>query len=102
MSFFNQVYAIVNQIPMGFVTTYGDIARALGTRDARKVGWALHGNPDPATPCHRVVSKAGALAPSYAFGGANEQKSKLLSEGVTFDNNIVNLRKHHWQPTKKI
>lgn len=85
MNFFQQVYALVQQIPPGYVTTYGDIARALGTRDARRVGHALHANPSgDITPCHRVVTKEGKLSESYAFGGSIEQYAKLVSEGVTF------------------
>ncbi len=65
--------------------TYGQIAEVLGTRDARKVGWALHANPDGSkVPCHRVVNKDGRLAPGYAFGGPNEQRNRLLAEGVRF------------------
>ncbi|MBP9702497.1 MGMT family protein [Candidatus Woesebacteria bacterium] len=85
MTFFEQVYTLVQQVPAGYVTTYGDIARALGTRDARRVGHALHANPSgDTTPCHRVVNKDGKLSESYAFGGTMEQYAKLIEEGVTF------------------
>lgn len=94
-NFFERVYKIVRQIPEGKVATYGEIARALGTRDARRVGHALHANPSgEVTPCHRVVAKDGRLAPSYAFGGPNEQKAKLTEEGVIFvDDMHVDLKK---------
>ena len=96
MSFFTQVYELTRQIPAGKVTTYGELARALGTRDARRVGQALHANPDgDLTPCHRVVAKDGRLAPHYAFGGSLEQYAKLVSEGVTFlDRDHVDLSRH--------
>lgn len=95
MNFFSRVYALVRQIPEGRVTTYGQIARALGTRDARRVGHALHANRDENTPCHRVVTKDGQLSESYAFGGSFEQYAKLKSEGVTFiDRTHVNLSRH--------
>lgn len=116
-SFFSQVYALVRQIPEGYVTTYGEIARALGTRDARRVGhlarvdeftrvkagahhartvgWALHANKDSNTPCHRVVTKDGKLSESYAFGGSIEQAGKLKEEGIKFlDRTHVDLSKH--------
>lgn len=65
--------------------TYGQIADAIGTRDARRVGQALHANRDVSdVPCHRVVNKDGRLAPGYAFGGPSEQKNRLLAEGVKF------------------
>ena len=95
---FEQVYEIVRQIPKEKVTTYGAIARRLGTKDARKIGFALHANPDPETPCHRVVNKDGGLADSYAFGGWEKQKEKLLAEGVIFaSEKIVDLKKWFWE-----
>lgn len=95
-SFFSQVYALVRQIPEGKVTTYGEIARALGTRDSRRVGHALHANSDgDLTPCHRVVTKDGKLSESYAFGGSIEQYAKLKEEGIIFlDRTHVDLEKH--------
>ena len=98
MSFFDEVYKVVKQVPKGKVTTYGEIARALGTKDARKVGWALHVNSDPKTPCHRVVNKEGKLAANFAFDGEAEQKRRLESEGVVFEQNKVDLEEHLWLP----
>lgn len=72
--------------------TYGQIAETIGTRDARRVGHALHANKNPLVPCHRVVNKDGRLAPNYAFGGWLEQKNRLLAEGVEFaDDNHVRM-----------
>jgi len=95
MNFFDQVYDLVRKIPEGYVTTYGEIARALGTIDSRRVGHALHANPSgDLTPCHRVVTKDGKLSESYAFGGSIEQYAKLIEEGVTFlDRTHVDLNK---------
>lgn len=93
--FFRQVYAKVQQIPKGRVTTYGAIAKSLHTNDARRIGHALHANPDAgAIPCHRVVFADGRLAPSYAFGGSDEQRRRLVFEGVPFlANGNVDLKK---------
>jgi methylated-DNA-protein-cysteine methyltransferase related protein len=85
MGLFEDVYKVVKTIPAGKVMTYGQVAAAVGTRDARRVGQALHANKDRNVPCHRVVFADGRLAPGYAFGGAEEQKKKLLAEGVEFD-----------------
>lgn len=82
--FFERVYEEVKKIPEGMVMTYGQIALKLGTKDARRVGHALHANRDKDTPCHRVVNKDGRVAPSYAFGGYHEQRNRLLAEGVKF------------------
>lgn len=89
MSFFQQVYKIVRQIPIGRVMTYGDVAKILRTEANRAVsgsvvGWALHANRDAETPCHRVVFADGHLAAGYAFGGEGKQREKLESEGVKF------------------
>jgi methylated-DNA-protein-cysteine methyltransferase-like protein len=83
-NFFERVYDEVRKIPCGRVMTYGQVASRLGTRDARRVGHALHANKDQMCPCHRVVNKEGRVAPSYAFGGFHEQRNRLLSEGVKF------------------
>jgi methylated-DNA-protein-cysteine methyltransferase-like protein len=83
-NFFKQVHGVVKAIPAGKVMTYGQIAKILGTQDARKVGWALHGNKNPKIPCHRVVNREGRVALNYAFDGWKEQKRKLLAEGVAF------------------
>ena len=98
-NFFKQVYDVVCQIPLGKVATYGQIAQILGTKDARKVGWALHGNTNPNIPCHRVVNKNGGVATNYAFDGWAEQKRKLLAEGVSFiSEKEVDLKNFLWQP----
>lgn len=93
-NFFERVYEIVRKIPEGKVMTYGQVASELSTKDARRVGHALHANRDRKTPCHRVVNKEGRLAPSYAFGGYHEQRNRLLVEGVKFlDDFHVDLKK---------
>lgn len=92
---FEKVYEIVKTIPKGKVMTYGQIAKELGTRDPRKVGWALHANKSEEVPCHRVVSKEGAVAKNFAFEGAEGQRKRLLLEGVSFvDETHVDLEKH--------
>ncbi len=96
---FDRVYEIVAKIPKGKVATYGQIAKIVGTRDSRKVGWALHANTDKVRPCHRVVNKNGKVATGYAFGGWEEQKGKLIAEGIVFkDEKNVDLEKFLWNP----
>lgn len=86
VSFFERVYKAVRSVPAGYVTTYGDIARAIGTKDSRRIGHALHANPTQDTPCHRVVFADGSLASGFAFGGLKEQLRLLEYEGVVFTN----------------
>jgi len=84
-----QVYELVKKIPKGQVITYGQIARQLGKpHAARAVGNILHHNYDANVPCHRVVNQEGKVATRFAFGGAEEQKKRLLLEGVRFKDKI--------------
>ena len=99
MEFFKAVYLKVQEIPIGKVSTYGDIARALGhPHMARQMGWALHANPTPIlVPCHRVVNREGRLANSFKFGGADCQERLLKDEGVAVHNHIVDLEKYRYK-----
>lgn len=104
MSFYDEVYKVVVQIPKGKVATYGQIARILcSPKASRAVGYALHFNPMPGIiPCHRVVGRDGRMADSFAFGGISSQAELLASEGVEFDEDYkVNLDKYQWEYGKK-
>jgi methylated-DNA-[protein]-cysteine S-methyltransferase len=80
----SHVYDIVAQIPEGKVTTYGDIAKALGHPGAsRVIGRILNKNPNPIlTPCHRVIKSNGNIG-GYAFG-KTRKKELLKKEGLRF------------------
>ena len=100
-NFFERVYKIARQIPEGKVTSYGAIAKALGTaRSARMVGWAMnncHNRED--IPAHRVVNRKGLLTGKHHFDGTNLMQQLLENEGVVvIDNQIVDFEKHFWQP----
>lgn len=100
-NFFERVYAVARQIPFGRVTTYGAIAKALGTaRSARMVGWAMnasHLRED--IPAHRVVNRKGMLTGKHHFDGTNLMQQLLESEGIRVkDNQIVDFEVHFWQP----
>ncbi|MDQ3848491.1 MAG: MGMT family protein [Thermoproteota archaeon] len=79
-----EVYNIVSRIPEGKVTTYGDIAKALGhPRASRAIGRILNRNPNPIlTPCHRVIKSDGKIG-GYAFGKMRK-KELLKKEGLFF------------------
>lgn len=97
MSFFDKVYDAVKKIPKGRVTTYGEIAKFVGNpRAARVVGYALHVNPQPGViPCHRVVNREGRLAPGFAFGGVDVQRSMLEEENIQVsEDGYVDLSKY--------
>lgn len=91
-----QVFELVSQIPSGKVTTYGELARAVGI-NPRQVGYILHHNTDPTRfPCHRVVKSDGKVASGYAFGGPGKQQERLEAEGVLFVNGKIDLAKFGW------
>jgi methylated-DNA-protein-cysteine methyltransferase-like protein len=91
-----KVYAQVRKIPKGKVTTYKQITLATGI-NPRVVGNALHLNPHPDVPCHRVVNVMGRIAPSFGLGGPAEQRERLEEEGVLFKRDLyVDLKKYLW------
>jgi methylated-DNA-protein-cysteine methyltransferase-like protein len=97
---FDEIRSIVKQIPKGKVATYGQIAELVGTKDARKVGWALCKNEDPKIPCHRVLKKGGFLVENYAFGDWHDEKAKLINEGIEFiHEKQVDMEKYQWKRT---
>ncbi|HIG89404.1 MAG: MGMT family protein [Flavobacteriaceae bacterium] len=103
-SFFDKVYTIVKKIPYGKVTTYGLIARYLGTpKSARMVGYALnltHKFPD--IPAHRVVNRNGLLTGRHHFFGSSLMQELLENEGIIIiDNKIENFNNVLWNPSTK-
>lgn len=90
-------YDLLMQVPAGKVTTYADIAHALGSKAYRAVGTAMNKNPNPVVvPCHRVVNSGGRIG-NYAFGG--ERKQRLLEqEGIGFEQGrVVNFEQLRFQ-----
>lgn len=97
----DRVYDIVARIPPGRVTTFGDIARAIGSvRGARMVGWILQYVPDELDlPCHRVVNRYGYLSGGWHFGHPDVMRDRLLAEGVPFsDDFTVDIDAVRWLP----
>jgi methylated-DNA-[protein]-cysteine S-methyltransferase len=75
------VLAAVRRIPVGRVSTYGDVAAAAGApRAARAVGNIMKGCRVAGVPCHRVIAAGGRLG---GYGGNEGLKRALLAaEGV--------------------
>ena len=67
-------------------------------RWSRAVGYALHKNPKPfIIPCHRVVTRNGEVAKSFAFGGECVQRELLEKEGIVFERDgTIDLEKYGW------
>lgn len=105
LSFFEKVYQVVELIPQGRVTSYGAIARYLGSgQSARMVGWAMNASHSiPGIPAHRVVNSAGLLSGKHHFGEPNRMQQLLEKEGIEVkDNQIVDFEKLLWDPTKEL
>ena len=101
--FHGKVHTLVRRVPAGRVTTYGDIAAALGARSvARHVGWALAAY-DPAlvvepVPWHRVVNGRGRISFPLTSGSGDRQRRLLQEDGVevTDDGRIVGFAGRRW------
>ena len=103
--FYQKVYEVVKMIPSGRVSTYGLIAKYLGSaKSSRVVGYAMnasHQNSD--IPAHRVVNRVGLLTGKHHFSGTTLMKDLLESEGVKIQNDtVVNFKKVVWDPSKEL
>ncbi len=100
------IYDIVAHIPEGRVTTYGHIARAIGsTRASRVVGWTLNKSHTQAThiPAHRVVNRVGILTGRHHFGTENEMQKRLEAEGISIkDHQVQNFDNLLWDPVVEL
>lgn len=93
-----RIYATIDSIPKGRVSTYGRIAEEAGIpRGARQVAAALRNLPRGRDiPWHRVISSSGKVSiPSEA--GAKRQTALLQAEGIPFRaSGRVNLKVYAW------
>tara|TARA_Y100000385_G_scaffold82436_1_gene84404 strand:- start:3242 stop:3577 length:336 start_codon:yes stop_codon:yes gene_type:complete len=105
IGFFEKVYRVAEQIPCGRVTSYGAIAKYLGTpKSARMVGWAMNASHlNPKVPAHRVVNRIGMLSGKHHFQGTNLMQQLLESEGINVvDHRVQNFESLFWDPTKDL
>jgi len=104
--FFNDVFEVVKLIPKGRVTSYGAIAKYLGTaRSSRMVGYAMNAShfADPKIPAHRVVNRNGLLTGKHHFATETRMQELLEKEGIIVSNNqIQNFEKHFWNPQTEL
>jgi methylated-DNA-protein-cysteine methyltransferase related protein len=105
-SFFEKVYDVVRMIPYGRVTSYGAIARYLGTAgSSRMVGWAMNASHSASDniPAHRVVNRNGVLTGKHHFGSPNMMQMLLENEGIKVVNDqIVDFNKFFWDPAREL
>ena len=111
-NFFQDVHEVTRLIPPGRVTSYGAIARYLGSgRSARTVGYALmaanldlatHGREVP-VPAHRVVNRLGHLTGRHHFPTPTAMQERLEAEGVQVeDYAVVEFEKLFWDPATEL
>jgi len=104
--FFSKVYEVTRLIPSGRVTSYGAIARYLGTgRSARAVGWALnasHTGPG-LIPARRVLNRKGLLTGKRHFGNSSTMQQLLENEGLIVDDDrVLNFNEKFWDPSMEL
>lgn len=100
--FYDKVYALVRQIPRGRVSTYGTIARAIGSpQSARVVGYAMNNaHSHPEVPAHRVVNRNGQLTGKHHFSSSDAMQNLLEEEGVrVVDDQVQEFESRCWSPS---
>jgi len=104
-SFFEQVYAVARLIPKGRVTSYGAIAKYLGTKmSARMVGWAMNAaHGEKGIAAHRVVNSQGLLTGKHHFKTPTAMQRALEKEGVKVaKDKVVDFEKRFWNPSQEL
>ncbi len=89
MSLEQQVYKKLTEVPQGKVTTYGELAKAVGLKNGQRItGQIMKKNPYPAIiPCQRVVNSDGKVG-GYAYG-VDVKKNMLQKEGIKIQNGKI-------------
>ena len=102
--YYELVYEVVQQIPMGRVSTYGAIADYLALGSARMVGYALKQSLlGLNVPAHRVVNSSGVLSGRLAFSTPTMMQELLELEGVEVKNDkVVDFKKRFWHPAEDL
>lgn len=104
-NFFADVYEVVKLVPAGRVTSYGAVARYLGSAgSARVVGWAmLNAHPLTEVPAHRVVNRQGLLTGRQHYPSPTEMQERLEAEGVPVkDDQVQNFTQYFWDPSLEL
>ncbi len=105
LNFFEKVYEVVIQIPFGRVTSYGAIAKYLGSaKSSRMVGWAMNASHTHENiPAHRVVNRTGILTGKHHFPGTHLMQQLLENEGITVVNDqIQDFDSKFWDPNENL
>jgi len=101
-SFFENVYDVVRLVPRGRVTSYGAIAKYLGSgRSARLVGYAMNAcaTEIPPVPAQRVLNRNGVLTGKHHFNPPERMEKLLAAEGIkVVKDKVVNFKNIFWDP----
>lgn len=114
MSFQEEVYKKLSEVPRGKITTYKSLAKALNSRAFQAVGTAMKNNKmsyaargrvggysldkqEMLIPCHRVINSNGKIGNYSAKGGTNKKISLLKSEGIEIINGKIDLNKFEFK-----
>lgn len=105
-TFFENVWDVVRLVPQGRVTTYGAIAKYLGSaQSSRLVGYAMntsHGQHPP-VPAHRVVNRNGMLSGKHHFGSPDAMQHALEADGIKVEKDtVVDFKKLFWDPATEL
>lgn len=103
--FFQSVHEIAKLIPYGRVTSYGAIAKCLGSaKSSRMVGWAMNAaHVDSSVPAHRVVNRIGLLSGKMHFAYPEQMQELLEKEGILVkEDKVVDFEKLFWNPSEEI
>ncbi|MEY4095089.1 MAG: Methylated-DNA--protein-cysteine methyltransferase [Acidobacteriota bacterium] len=94
--FERRVLTIVSRVPVGRVTTYGDVARMAGRPGAaRAVGNIMRAADRPGLPYHRVIAAGGRLG---GYSSVSLKRSLLLAEGVSVTGSrVTGFEKIRWK-----
>ena len=89
MTLSTKVYRKLLQVPKGKVTTYGELAKAVGLKNGQRIiGMIMKKNPYPViVPCHRVVKSDGKIG-GYVYG-ERVKSSMLTNEGIKIKNGKI-------------
>ena len=105
-NFFVDVWEVAKLVPKGRVTSYGAIARYLGSKmSARMVGWAMNGSFTgmQKIPAHRVINSQGMLSGKMHFGTPTRMQELLEKEGVTvIDDKVQDFSGIFWDPAVEL
>ncbi|UKT63665.1 MGMT family protein [Pedobacter mucosus] len=105
-NFYEQVYEIARLIPEGRVTSYGAIAKSLGSaKSSRMVGHAMSYafSAYPNVPAHRVVNSSGLLTGKFHFNPPELMEQLLRGEGIEVKNDkVVDFKNMFWNPMEFI